>query len=109
MQQETDIHQLHPVNTRPRPKWFRSIVQDSMQVDPPQIYFKWSVPPERLSYMALMIELINPEPSNFGEVAQHGVWQEAMVEEYDSIMKNQVWEVVSRLLSSDCTLAAEIN
>ena len=43
-----------------------------------------------------MIELIKPEPSNFEEVAQHDVWQEAMVEEYDSIMKNQVWEVVLR-------------
>ena len=44
--------------------------------------------------MALMTELINYEPSYFGEAAQHDVWQEAMVEEYDSIMKNQVWEVV---------------
>ena len=38
--------------------------------------------------MELMTELINYEPSSFGEVAQHDVWQEAMVEEYDSIMKN---------------------
>ena len=47
-----------------------------------------------LSYMALMTELINFEPSSFEEATQHDVWQEAMVEEYDSIMKNQVWEVV---------------
>ena len=46
--------------------------------------------------MALIIDLINSEPSSFGEVAQHDVWQDAMVEEYDSNMKNQVWEVVSR-------------
>ena len=46
--------------------------------------------------MALMTELINSEPSSFREVTQHDVWQEAMVEEYHSIMKNQVWEVVSR-------------
>ena len=46
--------------------------------------------------MALMTELINSKPFIFGEVAQHDVWQEAMVEEYDSIMKNQVWEVVPR-------------
>ena len=38
--------------------------------------------------MALMTKLINFEPSNFDEAAQHDVWQEAMVEEYDSIMKN---------------------
>ena len=46
--------------------------------------------------MALMTKLINSEPYSFEEAAQHDVWQEAMVEEYDSIMKNQVWEVVSR-------------
>ena len=46
--------------------------------------------------MALMIELINSEPSNFGEVAKHDVWQEVMVEEYDSIMEKKVWEVVPR-------------
>ena len=46
--------------------------------------------------MALMTELINSKPSNFREAAQHDVWQESMVEEYDSIMKNQVWEVVPR-------------
>ena len=46
--------------------------------------------------MALMTKLINSEPSRFGEAAQYDVWQEAMVEEYDSIMKNQVREVVPR-------------
>ena len=46
--------------------------------------------------MALMTELINSKPSSFGEATQHDVWKEAMVEEYDSIMKNQVWEVVPR-------------
>ena len=35
--------------------------------------------------MALMTELIKYEPSIFGEAAQHDVWQEAMVEEYDSL------------------------
>ena len=46
--------------------------------------------------MALMTELINSKPSSLGEAAQHDVWQEVMVEEYDSIMKNQVWEVFLR-------------
>ena len=43
-----------------------------------------------------MTELIDSEPSCFEEATQHDVWQEAMVEEYDSIMKIQVWEVVPR-------------
>ena len=46
--------------------------------------------------MELMTELINSEPSSFKEAAQHDVWREAMVEEYVSIMKNQVWAVVLR-------------
>ena len=33
LQQETDIQQQ--VDTRPRPKWFRSTVHDSRHVDPP--------------------------------------------------------------------------
>ena len=46
--------------------------------------------------MALTTKLINFERLGFREAAQHNVWQEAMVEEYDSIMINQVWEVVPR-------------
>ena len=91
-----NTQQPQKVDTRPRPKWFRSTVQDSRQVDPPHRSFRRSVPPERLSYMVLMIELINYEPSSFEEATQHDVWQVAMVEEDGSIMKNQVWEVVSR-------------
>ena len=74
LQQETDIQQPQQVDTRPRPKWFRSTVQDSKQVDPPHTYFRRCVPPERLSYMELMTELIKSKPSNFGEVAQHDLW-----------------------------------
>ena len=43
-----------------------------------------------------MTKLINSKPSSFEEAIQDDVWQEAIVEEYDSIMKNQVWEVVPR-------------
>ena len=35
LQQETNIQQPQQVDTRPRPKWFRSTMQDSRQVDPP--------------------------------------------------------------------------
>jgi hypothetical protein len=44
--------------------------------------------------MALMTELIDVEPSTYEQAAQHGVWQEATMEEYASIMKNEVGEVV---------------
>ena len=36
------------------------------------------------------------EPSSFRKATQHQVWEDAMVEEYSSIMTNDVWEVVPR-------------
>jgi hypothetical protein len=62
----------------------------------PERDFRRSKPPERFGYVALMTQLIDVEPSNYEQAAQHGVWQEAMMEEYASIMKNDVWEVVPR-------------
>jgi hypothetical protein len=44
-----------------------------------------------------MSELLKAEPSNFEEASLQQVWRDAMVEEYASIMKNDVWEVVPRL------------
>jgi hypothetical protein len=46
--------------------------------------------------MALMNELIEAEPSSFQEAFEQQVWRDAMMEEYSSIMKNDVWEVVPR-------------
>jgi hypothetical protein len=36
------------------------------------------------------------KPSTFEEVADQQVWKDVMVEEYNSIMKNDVWKVVLR-------------
>jgi len=36
------------------------------------------------------------EPSSFQEVVQHQVWVDTMVEEYNSIMTSDFWEVVPR-------------
>jgi len=47
--------------------------------------------------MALMTVLIESEPSLFDEAFSQPMWVDAMVEEYDSIMKNIVWEVKPRL------------
>eukprot|EP00253_Pinus_taeda_P027804 PITA_27804 len=47
-------------------------------------------------YMALMTDLIEAKPSSFEEVVEQPVWVDAMVGEYDSIVKNSVWEVVPR-------------
>ena len=37
------------------------------------------------------------EPSSFEEVVEDPTWVDAMVEEYDSIVRNSAWEIVPRL------------
>ena len=46
--------------------------------------------------MALAGECVEIEPSSFEEAVQQPIWGDAMVEEYDSIVRNSVWDVVSR-------------
>eukprot|EP00253_Pinus_taeda_P026703 PITA_26703 len=46
--------------------------------------------------MALVWECVETEPSSFEEAVQQLIWVDAMVEEYDSIVQNNVWDVVPR-------------
>ena len=46
--------------------------------------------------MALMTELVETESSCFEETLEKPAWVDEMVEEYKSIVKNSVWEVVPR-------------
>jgi hypothetical protein len=48
------------------------------------------------SYMDLMCDLIENETSCFEEAIQKKEWADAMIEEYQSIIKNDVWEIVPR-------------
>ena len=43
-----------------------------------------------------MSELVETELSSFEEEVKKPVWVDAMVEEYDSIVRKNVWEVVPR-------------
>ena len=43
-----------------------------------------------------MIYIIDVEPSTYEEAAKHIVWKDAMMEEYQFIMNNDVWEVALR-------------
>jgi hypothetical protein len=66
-------------------------------VGAPRTSVRESRAPQRFSsYMALMGGLLEVEPSTFHEASQQQVWQDAMLEEYASIIKNDVWEVVPR-------------
>ena len=41
-----------------------------------------------------MSHIIDTEPSCHGEATGQQVWQDAMTEEYQSIMKNDVWDII---------------
>ena len=43
-----------------------------------------------------MSTIVQSELGSFEEAVKHQVWKDAMHEEYESIMKNDVWDVVSR-------------
>lgn len=47
--------------------------------------------------MVLMTKLIELELTSLEEAIYQPVWVNAMVEEYELIMKNNLWEVVLRL------------
>jgi hypothetical protein len=49
--------------------------------------------------MALMRKCIVTEPYSFQKAVQDPTWVDAMVEEYDSIVKNSVWEIVPRSIN----------
>jgi len=46
--------------------------------------------------VTLLCGIIDTEPTSYEEVVEKKVWRDAMVEEYQSIMKNDVWDVVRR-------------
>jgi hypothetical protein len=43
-----------------------------------------------------MRHIIHFDPSFYEEATSHLVWRDVMIEEYQSIMKNDVWDILSR-------------
>ena len=63
----------------------------------PKKYFRESKKPKSYSsYVACLCDIMDVEPSIFEEHAKNKVWKDAMAEEYQSIMQNDVWDVVPR-------------
>ena len=44
-----------------------------------------------------MCDLVDQEPTIYEEAAKKKEWVEAMMEEYQLIMKNDVWDIVPKL------------
>jgi hypothetical protein len=81
-----------------RPRWFQETLKEAREnVGEPKSQIRESRPPVRLgAYLALVTSIRDTEPQTFAQAVDHQVWREAMVEEYDSIVRNDVWDVVPR-------------
>jgi hypothetical protein len=53
------------------------------------------------SYTTLICNLLDEEPICFEEAIQKKEWADDMTEEYQSIIKNDVWEIAPRPKSKD--------
>ena len=79
-----------------RPAWAREIVQEAENGAPDETFRESKKPKTYSSYVALLLDIIDAEPTNYEGAIKKQVWLDAMVEEYNSIMKNEVWDVMSR-------------
>ena len=80
-----------------KPSWARELIQDGEKYGAPEGTMRQVKKPNPFSsYMALMCDLLEKEPTFFEEAIQKKEWEDAMTEEYQSIIKNDVWEIVPR-------------
>jgi hypothetical protein len=77
---------------RRKPKWLQDTLREARgSVGNPKQVVRESKPPERFcSYIAMVSSIRKSEPSTFEEATSRQVWRDAMMEEYNSIMKSDV-------------------
>ena len=80
-----------------KPTWARELIQDGekygvLEGTTRQV----KIPKPFPSYTALICDLLEEEPTCFEESIQRKDLLDSMIEEYQSIIKNDVWEIVPR-------------
>ena len=76
-------------------KWLRETLKNALNAGTTSDKVRATKMPDRLG-MVLVACTRDSEPSTFEEASQHSVWRDSMMDEYHSIMKNDVWDIVSR-------------
>jgi hypothetical protein len=80
-----------------RPAWALKTLEEAEGHKAPQGATRESKRPKILSsYLSAMIHIIDSKPTCHGEASSEQVWKHSMTEEYQSILKNDVWDVVPR-------------
>jgi hypothetical protein len=77
--------------------WLKDIVRKAKKIVSPKGTFRERKWPHRFGgYVALMSSISDVEPSSFEETDKLQVWKDCMLEEYRSIIKNNVWDIMPR-------------
>jgi hypothetical protein len=85
-----------------KPAWARELIQDGEKYVVPEGTSRQVKRPKPFSnYTALICDLPDEEPTCSEEAIKRKEWADAMTEEYQSIMKNEVWEIVPRSKNKD--------
>ena len=78
-----------------KPAWARESIQEAERYRAPEGSTRISTKPKPFSnYVALMCDPVDQKPTNYEEAVRKKEWVEAMMEEYQYIMKKDVWDIV---------------
>jgi hypothetical protein len=78
-----------------RPGWAQELIREVERYGAPEKYLRESKKSKPYSsYVACLCDIMDAKPSSYEEAAEKGVWKDSMGEEYQSIIKIDVWDVV---------------
>jgi hypothetical protein len=85
-----------------KPAWARELIQDGEKYGVLEGTTRQVKRPKPFSrYTALMCDLLEKEPTRFEESIQKKEWANVITKEYQSIIKNDIWEIIPRPDSKD--------
>ena len=85
------------ISQKRKPTWAHEVIKEEKIHGVPEGTIRERKRPKSYpNYMALMSDLVDKEPTCFEESTRNKLWVDAMIEEYQSIIKNDVWEIVRR-------------
>jgi hypothetical protein len=90
------------ISHKRKPAWARELIQYEEKYGVPKGTTRQvKIPKPFSSYMDLMSDLLEKEATCFEEAIQKKEWEDAITEEYQSIINNDVWEIIPRLKRKD--------
>ena len=85
------------ISRKRNPSWARDVIEEAKGLRITEGTARERKNPKSYpNYMALMSDLVDKEPTCFEDATKHKEWVDAMVEEYQSIIKNDVWKIFPR-------------